>query len=110
MSPTAERLLRRMEIRQALCKRPMASTAPAAATAPTAEGGLMSPEELDALFAKSRQRRVERQKLSARKGWPHMDNNFSRARHCAVRKAAAGAFFSGASGSLVTFISRRVSA
>ena len=66
MSPTAERLLRRMEIRQGLSKRPKASTAPA--TAPTAEGGLMSPEELDALFAKSRQQRLERQKLSARKG------------------------------------------
>ena len=67
MSPTAERLLRRIEIRQELSKRPVASTAPAAATAPTAEGGLMPPEELDALFAKSRQQRLERQKLSARK-------------------------------------------
>ena len=68
ISPAADRLLRRIEIRQALSKRPMASTAPAAATAPTAEGGLMSPEALDALFAKSRQQRLERQKLSARKG------------------------------------------
>jgi len=33
--------------------------------------------------------------------------NFSRVRHVAVRKAAAGAFFSGASPTLVNFISLR---
>jgi len=68
ISATAERLLRRMEIRQELSKRPVASTAPAAAGAPNSDCCLMSPEALDALLEKSRQQRLKQQKLSARKG------------------------------------------